>query len=136
MNESPTRLELSVLPEQFAVTQLAANAPLPPWSTQGSFFSITRTGDELSVVCAVQHVPEQMRGEICWRALKVRGPFALSEIGVLASLATPLADAKISLLAISTFATDYLLVSSEQLRAAVDTLQRAGHKIYEAGLVS
>ena len=88
------------------------------------------------MVCAAQHVPERIRGEIRWRAFKVHGPFALSEIGVLASLATPLADAQISIFVISTLDTDYLLVNAQQLRTAVDALQRAGHKIYEAGSVS
>jgi hypothetical protein len=67
-----------------------------------------------------------------WRVLKVHGPFVLSEIGVLAALATPLAEAKISLFAVSTFDTDYLLVASETLSAGIAALERAGHIVYRS----
>jgi len=64
--------------------------------------------------------------------LKVHGPFVLSEVGVLSSLAAPLAQAKVSLFAVSTFNTDYLLVSAEQLRHAISALEKAGHKVLTA----
>lgn len=122
-------LELTLLPERFAISRLAADAPVPAWATEGSFFSITRTGDELSVVCELVRVPVGVQSQPGWRIFKVHGPFVLTEIGVLSALATPLAEAKLSLLAISTFDTDYLLVASETLAAAVAALERAGHKI-------
>ena len=118
------------------MVRLAAEAPLPPWATQGGFFSVTRTSDELSVVCLADQVPRGVSAETGWRALKVKGPFALSEIGVLACLAAPLAKAKVSLLAISTFDTDYLLVSEKQLHAAIAALRTAGHRIAESGAAS
>ena len=132
---APSRpLELSVLPEQFIVARLAANASLPTWATQGRFFSSTRTPDELSIVCAVEQVPEAFGSHVRWRAFKVRGPMALTEIGVLVSLATPLAAAGISVFVISTFETDYVLVNSEQLSCAIAVLQEAGHKVDEANI--
>lgn len=136
MSASSRSLELSVLADQFIIARLAANAPLPPWATQGRFFSLTRTPDELSVVCPVEQVPEVFRTQIRWRALKVRGPIALSDVGVLVSLATPLAAARISVFVVSTFETDYVLVNSEQLTAAITALQEAGHKIGEASASS
>jgi hypothetical protein len=69
--------------------------------------------------------------EAGWRVLKVHGPFALSEIGVLAALAAPLARAKISLFAVSTFDTDYLLVSDKKLDAATAALRAAGHGVMD-----
>src|SRR5258708_7900788 len=122
---APTRcLELSLLPERFAISRLVAGSPIPTWATQGPFFSVTRTGDELSVVLlGIQSQPG-------WRVLKVHGPFVLSETGVLAALATPLSETKISLFAVSTFDTDYLLVASETLLAAIAALERAGHTIH------
>jgi hypothetical protein len=125
-------LELSLLPERFAISRLAAGSPIPDWATQGSFFSITRTGDELSVVTEISFVPVGVQSQPGWRVLKVQGPFVLSEIGVLASLAAPLAEAKISLFAVSTFETDYLLVASETLSAAIAALERAGHTIHRS----
>jgi hypothetical protein len=124
--------ELSLLPERLAIARLAPDAPVPSWAAQGPFFSITRTADELSIVTAARNIPEGVQKQANWRGLKVHGPFALSEIGVLSALAAPLADAKISLFVISTFDTDYLLVSSEHLQAAVATLEKAGHKIQDA----
>jgi uncharacterized protein len=129
-NSATRRLELTLLPERYAISRLAADAPLPAWATKGAFFSITRTGDELSVVCELGRVPVGVQSQPGWRVLKVHGPFVLTEIGVLAALAAPLAEAKLSLFAISTFDTDYLLVASETLSAATATLERAGHKIH------
>ena len=123
-------LELSLLPERFAISRLAADSPIPDWATQGPFYSVTRTGDELSIVTELSRVPVGIQSQPGWRALKVHGPFVLSEIGVLAALTAPLAEAKISLFAISTFDTDYLLVASETLPAAIAALERAGHTIY------
>src|ERR1700757_1349131 len=105
MSESARRFDLSVLPDSLAIVRLSADATLPPWATQGEFFSVTRTCDELSIVCIARQVPPGLAAETGWRALKVAGPFALSEIGVLAALAAPLAKARVSLLVISTFDT-------------------------------
>jgi hypothetical protein len=125
-------LELTLLSQRFAISRLAADAPIPPWATHGPFFSVTRTGDELSVVTELSRVPVGVQSQPGWRVLKVHGPFVLSEIGVLVSLAAPLAEAKISLFAVSTFDTDYLLVASETLSAAIAALERAGHTIHRS----
>jgi len=77
-------------------------------------------------------VPPEVRSQVGWRVLKVHGPFVLSEIGVLASLAAPLAEAEISLFAVSTFDTDYLLVASETLAAAIAALERAAHTVHRS----
>lgn len=136
MTRSQRSLELSVLPEQFVIVRLPREAALPTWATQGELFSVTRTADELSLVCAARYVPENLRGQGRWRALKVHGPFALTEVGVLASLAAPLADARISMFAVSTFDTDYLLVNEMQLGEAMQTLRRAGHRIADTAAAS
>jgi len=132
MAAATRHLELSLLPERFAISRLAADSPIPLWATQGPFYSVTRTGDELSIVTELSRVPVGIQSQPGWRALRVHGPFVLSEIGVLAALATPLAEAKISLFAISSFDTDYLLVASETLPAVIAALERAGHTIYRS----
>jgi hypothetical protein len=129
MTPSTRRLELTLLAQRFAISRLAADAPLPAWATEGPFFSVTRTGDELSIVCELDRVPVGIQSQPDWYAFKVHGPFALTEIGVLSALVTPLAEARLSLFVISTFDTDYLLVASDALSAAIDALERAGHKI-------
>jgi len=118
------------------MVRLAADSPLPLWAIEGEFFSVTRTSHELSIVCLAGRIPDGVAAETGWRALKVKGPFALSEVGVLAALSTTLAAAKVSLFAISTFDTDYLLVSEKQLDAAIAALRSAGHRIEQSSAVS
>jgi hypothetical protein len=127
MSLSLRRFQLSLLPKIFAVVGLAPGSEIPEWATQGPFFSVTRTSDELSVVVEESLVPTDVHSQGGWRVMKVHGPFVLTEVGVLASLAGPLAASKISSFVISTFDTDYLLVASADLAAAVSTLERAGH---------
>ena len=115
-----------VLPGQFAVCRLERNAAWPTWA-RGSFVSVTATDDELSVVCATDAVPADLQADRDWRVLKIVGPFAFTTVGVLASVAAPLAQAGISLLVIATYDTDYLLVKSENLAAAITALTAAGH---------
>jgi hypothetical protein len=132
MSESNRRFYLMLLPGLFAIARLPADASVPSWATQGDFFSVTRTSDELSVVCLANQIPSGLSPESGWRALKVQGPFKLSEVGVLAALTAPLAKAEVSLFAISTFDTDYLLVSDTTLDAALDALRAAGHRVSHA----
>ena len=132
MAAATRHLELSLLSERFAISRLGADSPIPAWATQGSFFSVTRTGDELSIVTELSRVPASVKSQSGWRVLRVHGPFVLSEIGVLAAVAAPLAEAEISLFAVSTFDTDYLLVASETLSAAIAALERAGHTIHRS----
>ncbi len=123
------RLKLFVLPESCAVCRLAADSPVPPWADCGGFASITRTAEELSIVCDVARVPAGVRREGGWRCLKVEGPLDFAMVGVLASLVAPLADAGVSVFAISTFDTDYLFVREGDLVAATAALRRAGHQV-------
>jgi hypothetical protein len=136
MSESNRRFELTVLSGSFAMVRMAADSPLPPWATDAEFFSVTRTSEELSVVCPAGRVPDGVIAETGWGVLKVKGAFALSEVGVLAALSTPLALANVSLFAISTFDTDYLLVSEKQLDAAIAALRSAGHRVEQSSAVS
>ena len=89
--------------------------------------SITRTADEVSIVCPESVVPDGVIAERGWRVLKLRGPFAFDDVGILASFAAPLAAAGISLFAVSTFDTDYILIKSAALPAALTALRAAGH---------
>jgi uncharacterized protein len=124
-----SNVRLRLLPHDLAVVRLAPEAELPGTVLGGPFVSITRTGDELSVVCADRDAPSGGTVERGWSCLQVVGPLDLSLTGVLASLAKPLADAEVSVLVISTYDTDHLLVRSELLRAAVAALERAGHTV-------
>lgn len=123
-----TPRNLSLLPGTFAVCRLEPDAAVPAWAA-GMFLSITRTTNELSIVCDQAVVPDGVRCERDWRCLKLAGPIPFTTVGVLASLVTPLADAGISVFAISTFDTDYVLVKVEQFEKAVEALRQAGHEV-------
>jgi uncharacterized protein len=131
MPASTRKLSLSLLPKSFVICRLAAEAPIPAWATRGDFFSITRTSEELSLIAEMELVPADLRAETTWRAMKAHGPFDLSEVGVLASLVTPLAENEVSVFTISTFDTDYLFTRSGQLQAALGALREAGHTVHE-----
>src|SRR5437588_2385958 len=122
-------LTLVLLDDTFSVCRLAADAPVPGWVGAGPFVSITRTADELSVVCRQEAVPEGVRCERDWRCLRVAGILDFSLVGVLASLLGPLADAGTSIFVVSTFDTDYLLVKEQDLQRAVEVLRRVGHVV-------
>jgi hypothetical protein len=90
---------------------------------------VTRTEEELSVVCAEDAVPDRVKCEKGWRCLRIRGPLAFSETGVLSSLSAPLARAGISIFVVSTYDTDNILVKEERLGAAQAVLVSEGHTI-------
>ena len=121
------KLTLSCLSDILAVCRLEADAPIPYWADGGEFTSITRTADELSVVCRFRDVPAGIRCEKGYRCIKVEGPLEFALTGIISSLATVLAREGISIFPVSTFDTDYILVKEEQLGKAVQALSRAGH---------
>jgi len=115
-------VKLSALAPTFAVCRLDAKALIPEWATRGIFFSVSRTDEELSIVCEEALVPDGIRCEKNWRALKVAGPLDFALTGILASIANPLAAAGISLFAVSTFDTDYVLVKIQDFERASSIL--------------
>ena len=123
-------LHVSVLKDRLTVCRLERDTEVPDWAVKGGLSSITRTPDELSIVCLEQNVPESLQCERGWRALKLRGPFEFSTVGVLVSVAEPLAEAGVSIFTISTYDTDYILVKEEQLDNAATALQKAGHRLH------
>lgn len=122
-------LTLSLLPNTYAVCHLDKDAAIPAWAFAGSFFSITRTPDELSIVYPQSNVPEGIPCEKDWRCLKIEGPLDLAATGIIASLAVPLAQAGIGIFVLSTYDTDYLMVKEIHLQQAVLVLSQAGHRV-------
>jgi hypothetical protein len=122
-------LRLELLPGRFAVARLPSDAPAPSWAASDGLHSITRTPQELSVVCAEAAVPPGVRHESGFRALRVAGSLDFQLVGILLSLAQPLAEAGISMFSLSTFDTDYVLVRERDLDRAVAALAAAGHSV-------
>ena len=123
------QLSLVVLDGTFAICRLGSDSSLPPWATVAGLYSFTRTADELSIVCRQDAVPDAIQCERGWLCLRVAGTISLLVVGVIASLTAPLAEAGISVFAISTFDTDYLLVREDDFENAIAVLERAGHSI-------
>ena len=121
------KLTLTILPDQFAVCRLSPDDDIPIWSRNEEFYSITRSRDELSIVCLSKDVPENIRAECVWRALKIRGPLDFSLTGILAAIINPLSEAKIPIFAISTYDTDYVFVREDSLSQVVAILSKEGH---------
>ena len=124
-------LTLSLLPETFAICRLEPGTPLHDLQKGGSFFSITSTMDELSVVCPVDSIPStEIKADRDWSCFKLHGPFPFDLVGILNSVTAPLAEAKVGIFAISTYDTDYVLVKQELLESAIAALRKAGHTVY------
>lgn len=125
-------MDLRVLPERLAVSRLPVTAAWPVPTPGSSFFSVTRTESELSVVCLEDQAPagEGVRVEPDWRALEVAGPLDFGMVGVMASLTAPLADVDVSVFVVSTYDTDYVLVHAAALERALEALRAAGHTVH------
>lgn len=121
-------LRLSLLPQDYVIARLPADAPVPAGVLEAKgFVSVSRTADELSIVCPQAVAPQAPKLDGGWRTLKLHGPFAFDEVGILAALLAPLAEARIGIFAVSTFDTDYLLVKATELSRVLATLRAAGH---------
>jgi len=116
------KLTLSILPKTLGICHLDKNSYIPDWAKEISFCSITRTPDELSIVCPQDKIPAGVLAEKDWRAFKVEGPLGFELTGIVSSLSAPLAEEKISIFYISTYETDYLLVEEKNLNKAKNIL--------------
>jgi hypothetical protein len=123
------RLALTLEPWELAVCRLEPAAAVPGWATTGAFHAVVRTPAELSVVCDAAAVPAGTRAERGWRCFSLRGPIPFEEIGILSSIAVPLAEAGVGIFAVSTFDTDYLMVAGRNVDAARRALEAAGHQL-------
>jgi hypothetical protein len=125
-------VKLRVLPDGYAVVRLHPGSELPSWVDAGPFRSVTRTDNEVSVVCRDRDVPDGESAERGWRVLELKGPLDFSLSGVVASLVVPLAEAEIPIFVISTFETDYILVRASDVELASNALAAVGHSVAAA----
>jgi uncharacterized protein len=125
-------LTITLLPTLYAVSQLNPAAPVPEWAMGGEIFCIMRTPVEFSIVCAEASLPDDddtLTVERGWRMFRLEGPFPFEMTGVLASVLDPLAKAVVSIFALSTYDTDYVMVKADQVDTAITALASAGHTI-------
>jgi hypothetical protein len=123
------QLQLKLMPEMLSVCRLDAADELPLWALGDPFFSVTKTADELSIVCSQASVPETVKCEGDWRCLKVMGPLDFALIGILAKISSVLAAAGISIFAVSTYDTDYIMLKAPKIEAAIAALSANGIQI-------
>jgi len=118
-----------VLDHDLAIARLEPASKVPATLLgSGRFLTISRTSDEVSIVCEASLARDFERVELEWRAIKLAGPFAFDHVGILSSVLEPLARANIGIFAISTFDTDYILVKAQNLSAAIHALEAHGHR--------
>jgi hypothetical protein len=124
------RLKFRWLPGAYAIVRLASDAAIPVWATKGDFTSISRTADELSIVCPADNLPPDVHSPHRWICLKLEGPFPFSQTGVLLSFIEPLSNNAVPIFAISTYDTDYVLIQEEFCGWSFEVLQKAGHELW------
>jgi len=123
-------LKFRLLPGPYGIVRLDPKAVVPAWAVRGEFTSISRTSDELSIVCLAENLPRDVDTPHHWICLKLEGPFPFSQTGVLLSFIEPLSSNGIPIFAISTYDTDYVLIQEEFWGAAFDALDEAGHELW------
>ncbi|NKF08565.1 ACT domain-containing protein [Clostridium gasigenes] len=116
------KLNMKLLKEKYGVCRLDKKEPIPNWGIDGEFYSITKTEDELSIVCLEDNIPEKIQCEKEWRVLKIEGPLDFSLVGILAAISNLMAKNSISIFAISTYDTDYILVKEKYIDKAIMVL--------------
>ena len=116
----------------YAVVRLGPDDAVPLWAMTGAFFSVTKTDDELSIVCDQGTVPPGLTCSMDWSCLKVIGPFAFDETGVIAAITSVIAAAGIGVFVLSTFDGDHLLVKQTDLQTAAAALRSEGHRVRTA----
>ncbi|MGA3348329.1 MAG: ACT domain-containing protein [Candidatus Sulfotelmatobacter sp.] len=122
-------LKFRQLLDRYAVVRLAPDASIPGWATRGDFTSISRTSDELSIVCPIKNIPGEYASSPRWVCLKLEGPFSFSQTGVLLSFIEPLSNNGVPIFAISTYDTDYILIQEQTRELAIQLLEAAGHQL-------
>ena len=123
-----TKIVLSILEETYIIHKLDQSTNLPEGLTECEFYSLSNSREELSLVCPEQILIQSENSSPNWKCLKVAGPLDLKLTGILAGLSDTLEKAKISIFAISTFETDYLLIQEQVLETAKTELESAGYK--------
>lgn len=122
-------IELKELPGSYAICRLDSGHPIPAWADGDGFASISRTDDELSVVCRQDRVPAGVRMDGDWLCLKLVGPFAFDEAGVVLSVIRPLSENGIGIFVVSTFDGDHLLIKRADAEPATRLLTDVGHRV-------
>ena len=124
-------LEFTILKDLYSIFRLDENSDIPEWVFDSQFYSITKTSEELSVVCRptdnVQS--ENMLIDKQWRIFRINGPIDLSQVGIIAHVSGILNNENIGIFPIATYDTDYILIRNNNTSRAIAVLENEGHKV-------
>lgn len=123
------RVKLKALDGVYGIARLGPRDPIPAWADGAGFVSISRSDEELSIVCRQERMPGDVRKDGDWTCFKFVGPFAFDETGIVLSVIAPLSSNDIGIFVVSTFDGDHMLVKSADLDKARDLLTAAGHTV-------
>lgn len=123
------KLSIQFLAGRYAICRLSSNDSIPNWIDLQHFYSITKTDDELSIVCSEYGIPDSVIAEKDWKILKIIGPLDFSLVGILSKISTLLADSKISIFSISTYDTDYILIKTTDVDNTINILNNANYTV-------
>jgi hypothetical protein len=123
------KLKLKVLSSNYGVCRFDPHTEVPSWAMQGDFFTVSKSQEELSIVCQASLIPADIKAEKEWRIFKIEGPFSFTQIGILNAVTSVLSENGISLFAVSTFDTDYIMVKCADLDRSIQALRKAEHQV-------
>lgn len=124
-------LTFITIPGMYAICRFDARDNIPDWIFQSNFYNISKSEDELSIICEAQLVPEATKADRDWKLMRLEGTLDLSLTGITARFSTPLAKHNVNLCVIATYDTDYIMVKSEKLIRAQAALRQAGFAVVE-----
>jgi uncharacterized protein len=126
-------IDFTLLKGDYSIYRLKKDSAIPSWVSESDFCSVTRTKEELSIICKDAGIKADIdiRTDRSWRILKINGPLDLSLIGIIADISNLLKDNKIPVFTISTYDTDYILIKFQYLSETISVLRNAGYKIID-----
>lgn len=122
-------LTFELIPGTYSLCRMEPHEGVPSWVYLSAFFSVTKSKEELSIVCEEYLVPDDVTVEESWRLLRIVGTLDLTLTGITAKFSAPLAEADINICVIATYDTDYLMVKSDKILKTLEVLSKAGFGI-------
>lgn len=121
------KYQFKILEDLYSICKLPPNDDIPDWMNINKFYSVTKTDEELSILCVQQNIPNDIECEKDWKVLKINSKLDFSLVGVISQISKLLAENSISIFVISTFDTDYICIKEKDLLKSIEILKQAGN---------
>jgi len=122
-----SKQKITILPNEFTIHRFEATEPIPQKIFESKYYWIGKTEEELSVVCDSKIKLNNSKSDGNWSILKLVGQFDFSIIGILANITRALSEAGISIVALSTYDTDNIMVKTIKVQQAIKVLTDVGY---------